>query len=451
MLDRRFHRDVIKVSEAQNRIKQHMKEGGTEEITLEQSFGRRLAESIIAAHPMPHFRRSGMDGFAVRSVDIVGAKPETPVHLEVIEEIPCGSVPFKTLTSGTAARIMTGAYVPDGADAVIMLEMTETMLEASQQVTIQQETVSQETVMQEIIPQETVKANVAIPEVVYKTWVSIKKQMNSGDNVTPIGFEIKSGQLLLEKGSAIGPGETALLASFGHAKVTVYKQPRVAIFATGSELLPVNHPLEPGRIRNSNGYMIAAQVKAAGGIPLLMEIIQDDTDQAMKVINDALSSADLVITTGGVSVGDYDIMVDIFAQWDGQLLFNKIALRPGSPTTAGIFKDKFLIALSGNPGACFVGFELFVSPVLRGFQGMRHAFPLEYEAFLGVDYPKGNVYPRYIRGLSYINKGKIYVAPSGPDKSSIMTSIKDSDCLIIIPPGGKGLQADELVTVIKLK
>ncbi len=435
MLDKRFHRDVIKVSEAQNRIKQYITEGGTEEITLEQSFGRRLAKPIIAAHPMPHFRRSGMDGFAVRSTDIVGAKPETPVLLEVIEEIPCGAVPVKSLTQGTAARIMTGAYVPEGADAVIMLEMTGTDLEASQQ----------ETVVQEIV-----KLDVATPEAMYKTRVAIKKQMMSGDNITPIGYEIKSGQLLLEKGAAIGAGETALLASFGYAKVKVYKQPRVAIFASGSELLPVNQPLEPGKIRNSNGYMIAAQVKAAGWIPLLMETISDDADQAKKVIIDAFSSADLVITTGGVSVGDYDIMVDIFAQWDGQLLFNKIALRPGSPTTAGVWQNKFLIALSGNPGACFVGFELFAGPVLRGFQGMDKAFPMEYEAFLGVDYPKGNAYPRYIRGRSYIDKGKIYVAPSGPDKSSIMTSIKDSDCLIIIPPGGKGLQAGELVTAIKV-
>ncbi|HEY0826884.1 MAG TPA: molybdopterin molybdotransferase MoeA [Bacilli bacterium] len=222
------------------------------------------------------------------------------------------------------------------------------------------------------------------------------------------------------------------------------------MFATGSELLPVGHPLETGKIRNSNGYMIAAQVKAAGGIPLLMETVSDDADQARKVILQTFSSVDLVITTGGVSVGDYDIMVDIFAQWEGQLLFNKIALRPGSPTTAGVWQDKFLIALSGNPGACFVGFELFAGPALRGFQGMQQMFPTEYEAFLGVDYPKGNAYPRYIRGRSYVNQGKIYVIPSGPDKSSIMTSIKDSDCLIIIPPGGKGLQEGQLVTAMRL-
>ncbi|HEY0826883.1 MAG TPA: hypothetical protein VGE40_02215 [Bacilli bacterium] len=200
MLDKRFHRDVIKVNEAQDRIKQHIKEGGTEEITLEQSFGRRLAESIIAAHPMPHFRRSGMDGFAVRSADIIGAKPETPVYLEVIEEIPCGSVPVKLIVQGTAARIMTGACVPEGADAVIMLEMTETMLEASQQ---------------EIAMQEMVKRDVGMPETMNKTRVAIKRQMLPGDNITPVGYEIKSGQQLLEKGTAIGPGETALLASFG--------------------------------------------------------------------------------------------------------------------------------------------------------------------------------------------------------------------------------------------
>ncbi|MED1917612.1 molybdopterin molybdotransferase MoeA [Bacillus thuringiensis] len=411
----RFHRNAVQVMEAQRRIEQHLNHLGVEEVSLENAYRRTLAEDIIASDNMPHFRRSGMDGFAIISSSTRGASPESPVLLEVIDNIPCGALPTKKLSQKTASRIMTGAMVPENADAVIMLEMTDDFEEQG------------------------------------KTYISIKKEVHPGKNLTPIGHEITMGACVLQKGTEILAGETALLATFGFSRVKVYKRPTIAIFATGSELLPVDAPLCSGKIRNSNSYMLAALIRGSGGIPLLMGSIPDEADQAQALILEAFSVADFVITSGGVSVGDYDILVDIFEKWNGKVLFNKVAMRPGSPTSAGIWNDHYLFALSGNPGACFVGFELFVRPVILGMQGIQNRYLQDFTAFLGEDFRKVNAYPRYVRGKSYVIDGKVFVKPVGIDQSSVTVSIKDSDCLIKIPPGGKGMLQGELVSALMLR
>lgn len=410
----RFHRKAIQTDEAQKIILNHIRLGDTEDVQLEEAYGRRLAATLFASDNMPHFRRSGMDGFAIQSESTCGASSQGPVILEVIESIPCGSTPTKEISRCTASRIMTGAMVPDGADAVIMLEMTETFQQYG------------------------------------KTFISIQKQIMAGHNVTPVGFELAKGELVLDRGRKIHAGEIALLAALGVGTVRVFKRPRVAVLATGSELLSHHVPLEPGKIRNSNAPMLAALIRDAGGIPVQADFIPDDVNQAMETITQAFSNADFVITTGGVSVGDYDIMVDLFGAWEGTMLFNKVTMRPGSPTTVGVWKDKFLFSLSGNPGACFVGFELFVRPVIGGMQGKHNVLPPEATAYLGEDFTKVNAYHRFVRGRSYVEDGKVYVKQAGPDQSSVMRSIKDSDCLIVIPPGGRGLYAGELVKIIKL-
>ncbi|GLI04567.1 molybdopterin molybdenumtransferase [Paenibacillus tyrfis] len=409
-----FRRSAIQPDAAQKMIQQHIRPGDVERVPLEEAFGRRLAADVFASDPMPHFCRSGMDGFAIRWESTIGASSDQPVVLEVIESIPCGSTPTRAITGNMASRIMTGAMVPEGANAVVMLEIAECFEQEG------------------------------------KTFISIKKEQKEGQNITLTGFELAKGDLVLEKGRKIHAGEIALLAAFGAGTVIVFKRPKVAIFATGSELLGVHAPLEPGKIRNSNTHMLAAQVREAGGTPILLETIPDDAERAMERITDAFSIADCVITTGGVSVGDYDIMVDIFDAWKGTTLFNKVMMRPGSPTTVGVMKDKFLFALSGNPGACFVGFELFVRPVLWGMQGKKDVLPPEATAFLGEDFTKVNAYHRFVRAKSYIEDGKVYVKMAGPDQSSVMLSIKDSDCLMVIPPGGRGVLAGEKVRMIQL-
>ena len=410
----RFQREIVDVWDAQKRLEPWIRPLGTEKVKLTDSIGRYLGENVAATHDFPHFRRSMMDGFAVRSADTKGASEECPVTLQVIESIPCGAVPTKKLTANTAVRIMTGAMMPEGADSVVMIELTEQMQKDGQ------------------------------------TYTVVKKETKPDENVIPIGLEMAKGTLILEKGRKINPGEAALLAAFGYDKVTVSRRPTVAIFATGSELLDVSDPLEPGKIRNSNSYMVAAQVLNAGGIPILLEKVPDDVGSSKSMILDAMEKVDLVITTGGASVGDYDILVDIFEQWDGKMLFNKVAMRPGSPTTVGVWRDKFLFALSGNPGACFVGFELFVRPVIWGMQGKTDIYLPSFSAFLAEDYKKKDSFYRIVRGKSEVKDGKIYVRSAGIDQSNVLSSIRDTDCLIIIPRDRNVMNAGEMVKVLRL-
>ncbi|WP_028548873.1 molybdopterin molybdotransferase MoeA [Paenibacillus sp. UNC451MF] len=406
----RFQRKAVSVLEAQQAVLGRVRHQEIEEVPLTESFGRRLAAAVSADQPMPHFRRSGVDGYAICASDSEPASPESSVTLEVVEHIYGGDVPQRSIQSGQASRIMTGAVVPDGADAVIMLEMTETR----------------------------------------ERHVYIRKRMAVGDNITPIGQEVAAGEMLLQEGQTIGAGETAILAAFGYSSVPVYRKPRVAIISTGSELLDVGKSLEPGKIRNSNSYMLACQVREAGGEAIIMPKVPDDPAKLEEELLNVMKEADLVLTTGGVSVGDKDVLVDVFERWEGELLFNKVAMRPGSPTSVGVWKDKLLFALSGNPGACFVGFELFVRPYLCGLMGCSARMHKEVEARLLTDYSKGSAYPRYVRGTLVMEHGMLGAKPAGMDKSSIMVSIKDADCLIHIPAGGRGASAGEMVKVLLL-
>lgn len=411
----KFNRDIVPVPEAVERVLKHAAPCAVEHVALEQAMGRRLAEPLVADAPVPHFRRSGMDGYAVRAEETKGATAESPARLKVVAHIPCGAVMDGELQPGQAARIMTGSAVPEGADAVIMLEQTDSVEQDG------------------------------------KTWVQVKRGMAAGANISEIGLEVRQGERLLEPGRLLGAGEIALLAMFGVPNVPVYRAPRVAVFATGTELLRVEDKLAPGKIRNSNGYMLAAQVREAGGIPVLLGAIPDEMELARTAILSAMEEYDAVITTGGVSVGDYDILYDLTSRWDGELLFNKVAMRPGSPTTVSIRQGKLLFALSGNPGACFVGCELFVRPALLAMQGASQPGTVEFTAVLAADYMKLDKFTKYLRGVRRVSdQGMLLVEPVGLDASSITVSIRDADCLIVIPPADKPLLRGTLVRAIPL-
>ncbi|MCJ8012491.1 molybdopterin molybdotransferase MoeA [Paenibacillus sp. KQZ6P-2] len=411
----KFHRKPMQVHNAQKLLSSYGKPGPTEKIPLQEGHGRFLAEEVQAPHPFPRFRRSGMDGYAIRSEDTTQCSSDNMIWLDVIDEIPCGYVSEKTIISGTAARIMTGAEVPEGADAVVMLEMTE------------------------------------LREHEGRTQMGLKRMIEAGKNITPVGFEVKEGEVLLRTGRQIQAGEISVLASFGVHQVTVYQKPRIAIFSTGSELLTLDEPLQPGKIRNSNTYMLASQVRVAGGEPFILEAVMDDLPLAKAKVEQALQEYDAVVTSGGVSVGDYDIMGD-FARSDSvEMLYNKIAMRPGSVTTAAVKDGKLLFALSGNPGACFVGFELFVRPFILQSVGSGKPYLTEWTAVLDQDYTKVNAFTRYVRGRIEVRDGILYAIPAKVDESSVMVTIKDSDCLIVIPPAKSVTPAGDKVKVLLLK
>ncbi|OMD59218.1 MULTISPECIES: molybdopterin molybdotransferase MoeA [Paenibacillus] len=414
MKDNKFQREALQVKEAQAKIIKYANPLESEDVSLDECCGRYLAEKVIAPHPFPAFNRSSMDGYAIIAGDTHNCVNGQVVWLEIVDNIPCGAVPAVDITPGTAARIMTGAQVPVGADAVVMLEVTERREEEG------------------------------------KTYVGIRKKLEANSNITPQGFELSQGDLVLPTGRLISAGDIAVLAAFGLHTVKVYRRPKVAIFATGTELLEVHEPLEPGKIRNSNSPMLEALVKETGGVPVMLGAIVDDLELARSKVQMALETYDFVITTGGVSVGDYDIMGDLVREQSGNMLFNKVTMRPGSVTTAAVRGGKLLLALSGNPGACFVGFQLFARPVISLMQSSSKPFLPEWSATLGTDYKRVNNFTRFVRARLEIKDGSLFAYPALIDESSVTVTIKDSDCLIVVPPEEKGLSAGDKVTVIKL-
>lgn len=412
----KFHRRALAVTGARELLLSRISPAGEVETELTEAVGRILAEDVRTAEPLPHFSRSGMDGYAVRSADTGGASAARPVELEVVQHIPCGTAPALPIGPGQAARIMTGAMVPEGADAVVMLEMTETISRGGRE------------------------------------RVRLRKTIERGANVAPVGEEAARGDVVLRAGERIGAGQAALLAALGYARVRVSRKPVVAVVSTGTELLRIDEPLAPGRIRNSNAYMLAAQIASAGGEPRLAGAVPDDRERAERMIYDLLNAdIDMLLTTGGVSVGDYDVMADIFLSWEGETLFNKVAMRPGSPTTAGIWRDKAMLGLSGNPSACFVGFELFARPAMAAMQGSAELEKPGMTAYLEADYLKVNGFARYVRGIWHCREGRNLVRPAGMDKSSELLSIGSADCLIALPPTKTGFKAGTLVDIVPLR
>lgn len=411
-----FMRKAISVQDATQIVMDTVRLMDKEELYIMQSIGRYLAVDIIAPQPVPHFRRAGMDGYAVIAADTSAATIQIPVTLTVVDNIPAGTTSNRTIRPGECARIMTGGAVPNGADAVIKYEMTE-------------------------------EGDIAVDVLEI---CRVKGVVARGDNVSEVGIEISEGETVLQAGVRIGQAEVALLAMFGIATVQVYQQPRVAILATGAELLDVNEPLQPGRIRNSNAYMVTAAVMDFGGIPVMLGQISDDLEIAKMIVISALSVYDVVVTIGGVSVGDHDIIYDLTKDWDGDLKFNKVLMRPGSPTTYGLWNGKPLFALSGNPAACFVGCRLFLRPALGGMMGAKLVPEPRMLATLSSTYSKSDRSTRFVRGVLSSNEGSLIASPIGYDMSSVTVSLRDANCLICLPSSPKGYEAGALVEVIPL-
>jgi molybdopterin molybdotransferase len=404
-------RTPIPVTEAIKRVMKYAREGEAETVRLEEAYGRYLAEELRADHDVPPFDRSPYDGFAIRAVDSAQAKLDNPVEFEVIETIGAGQVATKAVKPFQAVRIMTGAQIPAGCDAVVMLELAKQY------------------------------------ERDGKTYMSIKRPFRPGDNISFQGEDAKKGDALVPKGTRINPGVQALLATFGYAEVKVARKPRIGIFATGSELLDVSDPLVPGKIRNSNAYMIQAQVARSGAEPIYFGKLMDDLDTCFAAIQSALDQVDMLITTGGVSVGDYDYLPIIYERLGAEVLFNKVAMRPGSVTTVAHLDGKLLFGLSGNPSACYVGYELFVRPVVRTRLFSAKPYLKKATATLTADFPKPNPFTRFVRSYVAFEDGRLTVAPVGRDKSNIVTSLARANALMVLPGGTRGFAKGDTVEV----
>jgi molybdopterin molybdotransferase len=403
-------RKPIQVAEAITLIMENVHVTKTETIPLAHTYGRILAEPIIAKHDVPSFNRSPYDGFAVRAADTTGASGENRIKFTVIGEIGAGHVAERGINRGEAYRIMTGAPIPDNADAVVMLEQTTEG----------------------------------------KDSFTLRKPFIRGENISFKGEDSKKGELLVEEGALIHPGTIALLATFGYAEVKVAKRPNVGILSTGTELLDVADELAPGKIRNSNGPMIAAQLTRMGIGYTSFGMREDDLDACTEIVERALAETDVLITTGGVSVGDYDYLPAIYERLGAKVLFNKVAMRPGSVTTVAVLDGKLLFGLSGNPSACFTGFELFARPAILGMQGAITPYLPSMKVKLGEDFTKPNPFTRFIRAFWEMTPDGIIAVPAGFNKSNAVSSIARGNCLIVLPSGTRGYTAGTHVDILLL-
>lgn len=361
----------------------------TETIPLEEANHRVLAEDVHASIDYPHFRRAGMDGYAILAED----DHDFPKTFNVLGEIQAGATWDQPLTPGDAVRIMTGAYVPTDAGKVIRIEKTRPVTDHPQQVQI----------------------------------LTTEKK----SNITEKGTDVKQGAVILAKDQELNPGGLAVLTAFGVRQVKVYQQPRIAIIATGTELLNDDDPLTAGKIYNSNGIMLKNLVEESGGIVDFSTQLPDDADAIKQVLDEQIANHEIVITDGGVSVGDFDYIGDRARQAD-ELLFNKIKQRPGSVTTAFVQDGTLVMALSGNPGACYTGFYLYMEPLIRRYQHQESRIQ-QVRATLAAPYNKTNGFDRYLRCHYEIKDGRYLVYPNGINRSGSLANLQTTTCLALIP------------------
>lgn len=396
-------REAISLAEAQAKLAAIELPEKSETIKVSDALGYILAESVSAPFPQPQFRRSGMDGYAITAAD----DHDYPLELTLAAEVPAGETYDQPLAEGTTVRIMTGAAVPENAAKVIVLETTE----------------------------KTADGKVRF----------LKAGKN--DNITPIGTEFSEGEVLLEKGQTINPGVISLLSAFGFEECQVYAKPRIAILTTGSELLKPGQPHEPGKIYNSNGPLLQALVAQNGAELHSIGTVPDTLAELQAELERLSQAVDLILTVGGVSVGDFDF-VAVAAKESGGFLFNKLAMRPGSPTTAFIYNGTPVIGLSGNPSACFTGFYLFAEPMIRRFQGQGTKV-LETQMILTHDYPRTNKFDKYLRATWEEKDGQKYVTLVGSDQSSTLGNLPQTTAFFKVPHD-TSLTAGTEVTVLCL-
>ena len=405
-------RQPIPIREAIDRIMAHAPTGARESVPLADSYRRILAEPIIARHDVPAFHRAPYDGFAIRSQDSLGVGESCKVSFRVVDHIGAGSAAKAAINEGEAVRIMTGAAMPDNADAVVMLEQAQMQASGSM--------------------------------------FTIRKPFAAWENVSLQGEDAKAGETLVEAGEVIHPGTIALLATFGYSRVQVAKKPKVGLITTGSELLGVDEPLVHGKIRNSNGPMIEAQLARMQIPAQSFGNVYDEVTDSLACVEQALKESDLVITTGGVSVGDYDHLPAIYNKLGAKVLFNKVGMRPGSVTTVAVKDGKFLFGLSGNPSACYTGFELFVRPVILKTMGSHKPYLPYTQAVLTEDFTKPNPFTRFIRAIYQFEHSNATITPAGFNKSNAVSSLARSNAFMVLPSGTRGYKRGDAVDVLLL-
>jgi molybdopterin molybdotransferase len=399
---------VLTVAEARSRILARIPVLDSEQVDLLQALDRVLAEEVRAVRDVPPFTNSAMDGYALRASDIRSATPEHPVGLRLLGEVRAGFPAPLAVVSGSAIRIMTGAMLPEGADAVVRVE-------------------------------DTAEADGS---------VEIRVPVGSGVNVRAAGTDVAEGSIVAAPGRSVTPGLIGVLASAGRKTVRCIRKPRVRVLTTGDELREAGDPLRPGEITNSNRYTLLAALAASGAIGLDAGVAPDERAALTERLEEA-GDGDLVLTTGGVSMGAYDLVRSLLEERDA-VDFWQVALRPGKPLVFGSFRGVPLIGLPGNPVSALVGFELFVKPSLRQMQGRKDPGPTLLPATTEERLTAIPGLEQYLRGVARRDSGRLLVRLTGNQGSHVLRSMADANCLVRVLPGEGELAAGTPVEVIPL-
>ncbi len=399
---------MISVEEALERILAQITPLPVTSVPLPQALGLVLAEDVITQEDIPPFANSAMDGFALLSKDSQPRDGQPP-RLRITGEVAAGYVADHAVEEGTTMRIMTGAPVPPGADTVIQVELTRS----------------------------------ENPE-----WVEIQQAVPPGNNIRPAGEDMRRGQKILSRGSEIGPWEIGVLATLGWATVPVIQRPRVAILSTGDEVIDVSEPLSPGKIRNSNGYLLEAAAQRAGAEPHRLGIARDTIESLREKFSEAVTH-DLIITSGGVSVGDFDLVKDIMRE-QGEINFWRINMRPGKPVAFGQIGGVPLLGLPGNPVSAAVTFELFARPVIRKMMGHTRLLRPQVEVVVEDGVSDVAMRRHYVRARVEWHDGRFIAHTTGNQGSHITTSLLNANALVIVPEGGVEVHPGDTAKAIML-
>lgn len=382
----------------------------SETVPLEVALGRVLAQDIFANESLPPYNRSPYDGYACRAEDTIHASFDRPAVLTVIDEIQAGETPQLEITKGTAAKISTGAPLPKGADVIVKFEETQ-------------------------FCSQTVK---------------IFREIKLDSNIVFAGEDVEAGKLIAKSGTLITPPVSGLLAGLGMAQICVYKKPIVTILSTGSELLDIRSPIKPAKIRNSSFYLLSGYLHRLGVVPKNGNIVPDVTDKIATEIKTCLRDCDMLITTGGASVGDYDLVEEALEQLGATVLFNKVALKPGGSMLAAVLNQKLVLSLSGNPVAALASLLRIALPYLNKLCGKTDCYAEKIQVLLKTPFPKKSPKMRIIMGRLVVEEAKAYFELNPKQGNAVISSCIDCDLFGEIPAGSPPVPAGTVIDAYRI-
>ena len=397
---------LISVVEAQRLVLERAKRLEAERVPIERAAGRVLAEPAAAAVDLPPFRSSAMDGYALRSADTEAA----PVTLPVVARIPAGAPATRGLGVGEAMAIATGGAVPDGADAVVPLELVEEGSDG----------------------------------------LSVSEPVPPGANVRDRGGDVRAGETVLEPGVVLGPGQVGALGAAGVADVRCTKRPRVGILVTGSELRQPGEPLGPGQIYESNGLLLATALQLAGAVPAQLGVVVDTEEEHRRTMERALLGFDMLVTTGGASVGPHDLVRKVQAELKVEEVFWGVAMKPGKPVAFGVRRDHLVFNLPGNPVSVLATFELLVRPAVNALLGLPSPLPAFRPGKLAAAMPRNAVRDEFARATLAEEDGETILDPVRGQESHMIVRAGRAAALAWIPAGEGELPAGSPVRFLPL-